>query len=199
MVAASSEYFEFPNNLGGIIISRVGNHLTGMDVGTTFIDAGWNGLITFQVRNVDHHTRLLKVGLEVARLFVFGLSSRVEEAAKHARNESHHGGRSWESVWQDGLSPFTGISVPERVEQVTSAPAADLATPEKDKPGRFSAIVDDWSGYFGFSKNFPIGIKVTALIFFGIKRNFEIVAELLEPSDNVVSYDVEYVLIWRSN
>lgn len=114
VVAASAEYFRFPDDLAGFVISRVGNHLSGIDVSTTFIDAGWHGIITFQITNVDSHPRILKLGLEVARLFVFELSSPQTGAAGHATNESHHAGVTWQSVLQGNRSPFERVTTPAR-------------------------------------------------------------------------------------
>lgn len=115
IVAASAEYFEFPDDLAGIVISRVGNHLSGIDVSTTFIDAGWPGIITFQITNVDSHPRLLKLGLEIARLFVFELSSPQKDARRYATEGSHHAGASWTKIFEGSRSPFDKVTIPERL------------------------------------------------------------------------------------
>ena len=159
VVAASAEYFEFPDDLAGFVISRVGNHLSGIDVSTTFIDAGWPGIITFQITNVDSHPRVLKLGLEIARLFVFELSSPQQDAQRHARDESHHAGISWKKVLNGNRSPFEKVTTPARL----------LAGPTSEQPQARHFIPKALRDYYdALCKKLGVPAEVPGLLAFTI-------------------------------
>ena len=190
VVVASAEYFEFPSDLAGIIISRVGNHLTGIHVGTTFIDAGWPGILTFQITNLDSKKRVLLLGLEIARLFVFQLSEQQPNADREARDQSHHAGITWDKVFNGSRSPFERIhSLPSRDELLPSPTAEIEAKGLKKLKEILLAILDTYS----IPRSLPLGL-ILILLFLGLMIKYydqitQIVATLKQISEVKSSLD----------
>lgn len=188
VVAASAEYFEFPDDLAGFVISRVGNHLSGIDVSTTFIDAGWPGIITFQITNVDSHPRVLKLGLEIARLFVFELSSPQNDAEKHARDESHHAGISWPEVFKGNRSPFEKISTPARL---LAGPTSEVQATRSFVPRWLPEVYRNFCSNWGISAALPkyvaFAILVSVLIWNYGQQTFATLDRLVETWNSIES------------
>lgn len=161
VVAASSEYFEFPDDLAGILISRVGNHLSGISVNTTFVDAGWPGIVTFQVTNIDSETRLLRLGQEIARIFIFSLSSPQKGARERATQDGQHAGISWNLVLNGDRSPFEGARSPQRQ---ASSPTSEQQVSES---GVVAAIKERYNAAcvaIGLPSNIPLWSATVLLV-----------------------------------
>lgn len=152
IVAASSEEFEVPADLAGLVLPRVRNQLSALTVSSTFIDAGWKGLINIQITNLDHRDRDLVMGREVARAFFFELSEAPPNARETAHEGAHHWGTSWASVIKDKLPPF---------RLTNGAPlSAALAPTAERSPHKWFDRVTDW---LGIKRDAPLVVKLAYL------------------------------------
>jgi deoxycytidine triphosphate deaminase len=100
VIVFSNEYFDFTEDVSGLIISRVGNYVEGIDVHASYIDAGWRGLVKVFITNNSSIPYNIKIGTSIAKLFLFETRDACFDG-KCAKNDAKHFELTWKKIYEE--------------------------------------------------------------------------------------------------
>jgi deoxycytidine triphosphate deaminase len=109
VVTFTNEWLRLPGNLVGFIVSRVAHYENGLLVAASHVDSTWEGIVKLHLTNFSGRTVHLRLGAELARLFLFKTEDQSVDDHAVPRHEIHYG-LTWPRVLGDEIDPFSHSS-----------------------------------------------------------------------------------------
>lgn len=103
--AYTNEFVELNNDLAGIVLSRVTNYFTSLTIHSSYIDSTWSGLLKLIIRNDTNKPLRVRIGMPIARVFLFRCGAS-DEPSDELKLASPHLGYNWRLILNDGYDPF---------------------------------------------------------------------------------------------
>lgn len=78
-LASSIEFFKMPTNIAAVVMDKSSYARLGLTVFNTFIEPGWNGFLTLELKNLSNELLTIPIGAPIAQI-VFHLMDHEAEA-----------------------------------------------------------------------------------------------------------------------
>lgn len=103
----SNEYLQLDSVTAGIILPRLSLTDIGLTLVSTYIDPHWKGILQMAIVNNTSKSINLSLGEAIGVLFVFELSSEIDERLRdNHSNTSHHYGMNWKKIIETEEEPI---------------------------------------------------------------------------------------------
>ena len=134
--AYTNEVLYLPDHIAGFIVGRVTHDANGLNVKTSYLQMGWSGFIKIRIRNDSSRVIRLKLGMDIAGLFLFDVNPAMQNSRADSVEQGAHFRGNWGSVLGQCIDPFS-----EAVEK------ADLPARSHGLNRLFSAFGRNWQDW----------------------------------------------------